>query len=134
MSHVAIADSVKSPKPQSPPFLTAVCHSQYSSSPFHSNSRSFSLSTSIFRWRFRKPLPSGQEIAARTPSETSLVLSNKLICTLLESFSPRDVARLSCFSSVMYILGNDEPLWLGLCLNTSWKKTVLHLYVSDFKL
>ncbi|KAK9930455.1 hypothetical protein M0R45_027492 [Rubus argutus] len=65
-----------------------------------------------------------------------LVLPDELICAILESLSARDVARLSCVSSVMYILCNEEPLWLSLCLNTlsgpleykgSWKKTVLHL-------
>ncbi|XP_062026333.1 lysine-specific demethylase JMJ21-like [Rosa rugosa] len=65
-----------------------------------------------------------------------LVLPDELICAVLELLSPRDVARLSCVSSVMYILCNEEPLWLSLCLNTlngplqykgSWKKTLLHL-------
>lgn len=41
--------------------------------------------------------------------------------------------------SVMYILCNEEPLWMNLCLQIvkgplqykgSWKKTALHLYVS----
>ncbi|KAL6179441.1 hypothetical protein ACLB2K_050956 [Fragaria x ananassa] len=65
-----------------------------------------------------------------------LVLPDELICSVLELLSPRDVARLSCVSSVMYIFCNEEPLWLSICLNTlngplqykgSWKKTVLHL-------
>uniref|UniRef100_A0A2P2JLR5 F-box protein At1g78280 n=1 Tax=Rhizophora mucronata TaxID=61149 RepID=A0A2P2JLR5_RHIMU len=64
------------------------------------------------------------------------VLPDELICTILEYLSPRDVARLACVSSVMYIFCNEEPLWMSLCVNKadgplqyegSWKKTTLHL-------
>lgn len=62
------------------------------------------------------------------------VLPDEILCAILASLSPRDVARLSCVSSVMYILCNEEPLWMSLCLNNitrqlqykgSWKKTTL---------
>ncbi|XP_058087090.1 lysine-specific demethylase JMJ21 isoform X2 [Magnolia sinica] len=69
------------------------------------------------------------------------ILPDELFCALLEYLTPRDVARLSCVSSVMYILCNEEPLWMHLCLNNSrglleykgsWKGTTLHhLNVSD---
>ncbi|XP_057974918.1 lysine-specific demethylase JMJ21 isoform X2 [Malania oleifera] len=61
-------------------------------------------------------------------------LPDELICFILGHLSSRDVARLSCVSSVMYILCNEEPLWMSLCVNNvkgqlqykgSWKKTVL---------
>lgn len=61
-------------------------------------------------------------------------LPDETICAILTALSPRDVARLSCVSSVMYILCNEEPLWMSLCLNNitrqlqykgSWKKTTL---------
>ncbi|KAI6687816.1 hypothetical protein NL676_024644 [Syzygium grande] len=66
------------------------------------------------------------------------VLPDEVICSILENFSPRDVARLSCVSSAMYILCNEEPLWMSLCLNSkrsdkllqyrgSWKETTLYL-------
>lgn len=64
------------------------------------------------------------------------VLPDELICAILDNLAVRDVARLSCVSSVMYILCNEEPLWMNLCLRTanghlqykgSWKKTVLNL-------
>ncbi|KAH7524352.1 hypothetical protein FEM48_Zijuj06G0110300 [Ziziphus jujuba var. spinosa] len=65
------------------------------------------------------------------------VLTDELICAILEYLSPRDVARLACVSSVMYILCNEEPLWMTICLQKvklkgplqykgSWKKTALH--------
>lgn len=63
------------------------------------------------------------------------VLPDETLCSILVLLSPRDVARLSCVSSVMYILCNEEPLWMTLCLNNlnlqlqykgSWKKTTLH--------
>ncbi|XP_010273004.1 PREDICTED: F-box protein At1g78280 [Nelumbo nucifera] len=63
------------------------------------------------------------------------VLPDEVICSILENLTPRDVARLACVSSVMYILCNEEPLWMNLCLNSvkgqleykgSWKKTTLH--------
>ncbi|XP_002513952.2 F-box protein At1g78280 [Ricinus communis] len=64
------------------------------------------------------------------------VLPDELICAILENLTPRDAARLACVSSVMYVLCNEEPLWMSLCLNRangplqyqgSWKKTALHL-------
>uniref|UniRef100_A0A5B7AP33 F-box protein n=1 Tax=Davidia involucrata TaxID=16924 RepID=A0A5B7AP33_DAVIN len=63
------------------------------------------------------------------------VLPDDTICAILVHLTPRDVARLSCVSSVMYILCNEEPLWMSLCLNNvdgplqykgSWKQTTLH--------
>ncbi|XP_052202408.1 lysine-specific demethylase JMJ21 [Diospyros lotus] len=62
------------------------------------------------------------------------VFPDEIICAILTNLTPRDVARLSCVSSVMYILCNEEPLWMSLCLNNvngqlqykgSWKKTAL---------
>ncbi|EXB75365.1 F-box protein [Morus notabilis] len=87
------------------------------------------------------------------------VLPDEVICAILEFLTPRDVARVACvsrfsalsyppllllrirFSSfveirVMYILCNEEPLWMSLCLHRvngpfqykgSWKKTGLLL-------
>ncbi|XP_068312545.1 lysine-specific demethylase JMJ21-like [Pyrus communis] len=64
------------------------------------------------------------------------VLPDDLICDILEYLHHRDVARLACVSSVMYILCNEEPLWMSLCLSKvngplqykgSWKKTALDL-------
>ncbi|XP_037496142.1 F-box protein At1g78280 isoform X2 [Jatropha curcas] len=80
----------------------------------------------------------GFEIRDRRPDALGnlKVLPDELICAILEYLTPRDVARLSCVSSVMYIFCNEEPLWMSLCLNTangplqyggSWKKTTLHL-------
>lgn len=63
------------------------------------------------------------------------VLADEIVCSILTFLSPRDVARLACASSVMYILCNEEPLWMNLCLNNenrelqykgSWKRTTLH--------
>ncbi|KAI4307418.1 hypothetical protein L6164_030610 [Bauhinia variegata] len=63
------------------------------------------------------------------------VLPDEILCGIFELLSPRDVARLACVSSVMYILCNEEPLWMSLCLKGvsgllqykgSWKKTILH--------
>ncbi|XP_061353382.1 lysine-specific demethylase JMJ21 isoform X2 [Gastrolobium bilobum] len=65
------------------------------------------------------------------------VLHDEILCTILERLTPRDVARVACVSSVMYILCNEEPLWMSLCLKEvsgllqykgSWKKTALHKY------
>ncbi|XP_047341071.1 F-box protein At1g78280 [Impatiens glandulifera] len=62
------------------------------------------------------------------------VLPDEILCAILTSLTPRDVARLSCVSSVMYILCNEEPLWMNLCLNNingplkydlGWKNTTL---------
>ncbi|CAK9313061.1 unnamed protein product [Citrullus colocynthis] len=64
------------------------------------------------------------------------ILPDEVINTILENLTPRDVSRLACVSSVMYILCNEEPLWMSLCLNSakgplqykgSWKETTLHL-------
>lgn len=63
------------------------------------------------------------------------VLPDEIVCSILNLLSPRDVARLACASSVMYIFCNEEPLWMNLCLNKenrqfqykgSWKRTTLH--------
>ncbi|CAJ1974081.1 unnamed protein product [Sphenostylis stenocarpa] len=63
------------------------------------------------------------------------VLPDEILCAILERFTPREVARVACVSSVMYILCNEEPLWMSLCLKGasgllqykgSWKKTALH--------
>ncbi|XP_068641349.1 lysine-specific demethylase JMJ21 [Aristolochia californica] len=63
------------------------------------------------------------------------VLPDELLSAILEYLSARDVARLSCVSSVMYILCNEEPLWMTLCLKSvgglleyksSWKETTLY--------
>ncbi|XP_071710088.1 lysine-specific demethylase JMJ21 [Rutidosis leptorrhynchoides] len=62
------------------------------------------------------------------------LLSDEIVCSILNLLSPRDVARLACASSVMYILCNEEPLWMNLCLSKenrqfqykgSWKRTTL---------
>ncbi|KAF4368421.1 hypothetical protein F8388_015785 [Cannabis sativa] len=64
------------------------------------------------------------------------VLPDELVCAILEYLTPPDLARLSCVSSVMYILCNEEPLWMKQCFRSlngpiqykgSWKKTTLHL-------
>ncbi|KAJ0752762.1 putative transcription factor & chromatin remodeling &Metalloenzymes JmjC family [Helianthus annuus] len=63
------------------------------------------------------------------------LLSDEIVCSILNLLSPRDVACLACASSVMYILCNEEPLWMNLCLSKenrnlqykgSWKRTTLH--------
>nr|GMD94024.1 F-box protein At1g78280 [Ipomoea batatas] len=63
------------------------------------------------------------------------VLPDEILCAILTYLSPRDVARVACVSSVLYIFCNEEPLWLSLCLNNlqhplqykgSWKKTTMH--------
>ncbi|KAF6170322.1 hypothetical protein GIB67_043012 [Kingdonia uniflora] len=63
------------------------------------------------------------------------VLPDELICSIMETLSPNDIARLSCVSSVMYLLCNEEPLWMTLCLRSatgpleyrgSWKNTTLY--------
>ncbi|XP_042493382.1 F-box protein At1g78280-like isoform X2 [Macadamia integrifolia] len=63
------------------------------------------------------------------------VLPDEIICDILENLTPCDVARVACVSSVMYILCNEEPLWMAICLKSatgqleykgSWKKTTLH--------
>ncbi|XP_075082440.1 lysine-specific demethylase JMJ21 isoform X1 [Nicotiana tabacum] len=62
------------------------------------------------------------------------ILPDEVLCAILTFLTPRDVARLSCVSSVMYILCNEEPLWMSICLDIanrqlqykgSWKRTAL---------
>ncbi|XP_049349579.1 F-box protein At1g78280 [Solanum verrucosum] len=62
------------------------------------------------------------------------ILPDEILCSILTYLTPRDVARLSCVSSVMYILCNEEPLWMSLCIDIadrqlqykgSWKRTAL---------
>ncbi|CAI9116257.1 OLC1v1017354C1 [Oldenlandia corymbosa var. corymbosa] len=62
-------------------------------------------------------------------------LPDEILCSILTYLTPRDIGRLSCVSSVMYIFCNEEPLWMTLCLQNvnrqleykgSWKKTTLH--------
>lgn len=61
-------------------------------------------------------------------------LPDEVLCSTFASLSCRDLGRLACVSSVMYILCNEEPLWMSICLNSakgqlqykgSWKKTTL---------
>ncbi|XP_020593236.1 F-box protein At1g78280 [Phalaenopsis equestris] len=62
------------------------------------------------------------------------VLPDELICVILEHLSSSDLVRLSCVSSVLYVLCNEEPLWMNLCLRDggqfeykgSWKRTTLY--------
>ncbi|KAK4489957.1 hypothetical protein RD792_000611 [Penstemon davidsonii] len=77
--------------------------------------------------------------------DLSVLPDEILCCSILTNLTPRDVARLSCVSSsinlvfvvcsIMYILCNEEPLWMSLCLKIvnrqleykgSWKNTALH--------
>ncbi|KAH7683481.1 Clavaminate synthase-like protein [Dioscorea alata] len=61
------------------------------------------------------------------------VLPDEILCSITDLLSPSDLGRLSCVSSVMYVLCNEEPLWMNLSLKAggvikykgSWKKTVL---------
>ncbi|KAF9612080.1 hypothetical protein IFM89_037999 [Coptis chinensis] len=62
------------------------------------------------------------------------LLPDEIICSVLELLTPRDVACVSCVSSVMYVLCNEDPLWMILCLGSvtgqleykgSWKNTTL---------
>ncbi|MQL99139.1 hypothetical protein Taro_031856 [Colocasia esculenta] len=62
------------------------------------------------------------------------LLPDELLCAIIDRLAPGDVGRLACVSSVMYILCNEEPLWMNLCLRfagpleykNSWKKTTLY--------
>ncbi|KAK4365163.1 hypothetical protein RND71_016521 [Anisodus tanguticus] len=62
------------------------------------------------------------------------ILPDEILCDILTYLTPPHVARLSCVSSVMYILCNEEPLWMSLCIDIadrqlqykgSWKRTAL---------
>ncbi|OAY76222.1 F-box protein [Ananas comosus] len=61
------------------------------------------------------------------------VLPDEVLCAILDLLPPSDLGRLACVSSVMYILCNEEPLWMSKCLSTgglieykgSWRKTTL---------
>ncbi|KAG9144286.1 hypothetical protein Leryth_016938 [Lithospermum erythrorhizon] len=64
-----------------------------------------------------------------------VVLPDEILCAILAYLTPNDISRAACVSSVMYILCNEEPLWMWLCLRNinrqlqykgSWKKTTLH--------
>ncbi|KAH0898138.1 hypothetical protein HID58_047706 [Brassica napus] len=68
------------------------------------------------------------------------VLQDETICILLEYLDPRYIAHLSCVSIVMYILCNEEPLWMSMCLKKSkgsfeykgsWKNTTLYIGVTQ---
>ncbi|KAL6650056.1 hypothetical protein ACP70R_014280 [Stipagrostis hirtigluma subsp. patula] len=61
------------------------------------------------------------------------VLPNEVLCAVVDLLPPADIGRLACVSSVMYILCNEEPLWMSKFLSVgglleykgSWKKTTL---------
>ncbi|TVU46770.1 hypothetical protein EJB05_06329 [Eragrostis curvula] len=61
------------------------------------------------------------------------VLPDEVLCAVVDLLPPADIGRLACASSVMYILCNEEPLWMSKCLSIggpleykgSWKKTTL---------
>ncbi|VAI16791.1 unnamed protein product [Triticum turgidum subsp. durum] len=61
------------------------------------------------------------------------VLPDELLCAIVDLLEPTDIGRLACVSSVMYILCNEEPLWMSKYLSVgghleykgSWKKTTL---------
>ncbi|XP_062211453.1 lysine-specific demethylase JMJ21 isoform X2 [Phragmites australis] len=61
------------------------------------------------------------------------VLPDEVLCAVVDLLPPADIGRLACVSSVMYILCNEEPLWMSKCLSIgglleykgSWKKTTL---------
>ncbi|KAH7295900.1 hypothetical protein KP509_27G069900 [Ceratopteris richardii] len=62
------------------------------------------------------------------------VLSDELICEILELLSAEDIGKLACVSRVFNIFCNEEPLWMKLCMQNldgllkyvgSWKGTVL---------
>ncbi|KAG0565056.1 hypothetical protein KC19_8G160000 [Ceratodon purpureus] len=44
------------------------------------------------------------------------VLPDELVCSIIAALPPRTVGTLACVSSVFYILCNEEPLWMHLCL------------------
>jgi hypothetical protein len=45
------------------------------------------------------------------------VLDDELLCGILNQLAPRTLGTLACVSSVFYILCNEEPLWMQLCLH-----------------
>ncbi|CAK9871623.1 unnamed protein product [Sphagnum jensenii] len=45
------------------------------------------------------------------------VLEDELLCGILNQLAPRTLGTLACVSSVFYILCNEEPLWMQLCLH-----------------
>ncbi|KAL6878419.1 hypothetical protein ACP4OV_012589 [Aristida adscensionis] len=61
------------------------------------------------------------------------VLPDEVLCAVVDLLPPADIGRLACVSSVMYILCNEEPLWMSKCLSVgglleykgSWRKTAL---------
>ncbi|WVZ57166.1 hypothetical protein U9M48_007585 [Paspalum notatum var. saurae] len=60
-------------------------------------------------------------------------LPDEVLCAVVDLLTPADIGRLACASSVLYILCNEEPLWMSKCLSIggpleykgSWKKTTL---------
>ncbi|CAK9218145.1 unnamed protein product [Sphagnum troendelagicum] len=73
------------------------------------------------------------------------VLDDELLCGILNQLAPRTLGTLACVSSVFYILCNEEPLWMQLCLHqhqggvlqfqNSWRhSTLLNTQCSSFKL
>ncbi|OEL37244.1 F-box protein [Dichanthelium oligosanthes] len=67
------------------------------------------------------------------------VLPDEVLCAVVDLLPPADIGRLACASSVMYILCNEEPLWMSKCLSIggpleyrgSWKKTTLSRLETD---
>ncbi|GJN41043.1 hypothetical protein PR202_gn00367 [Eleusine coracana subsp. coracana] len=45
------------------------------------------------------------------------VLPDEVLCAVVDLLPPADIGRLACASSVMYILCNEEPLWMSKCLS-----------------
>eukprot|EP00898_Chlorokybus_atmophyticus_P004325 jgi/Chlat1/4894/Chrsp31S04908 len=62
------------------------------------------------------------------------VLPDEVVVDIFDRLGSRDVARLSCVSSVFCVLCTEEPLWMRICLEEteghvvfrgSWRKTAL---------
>ncbi|XP_024543827.1 F-box protein At1g78280 isoform X2 [Selaginella moellendorffii] len=63
-------------------------------------------------------------------------LPDELLCSVLGLLEPRDIGAMACVSSVFYVLCNEEPLWMRICLSNrervdslvykgSWKRTAM---------